>query len=321
MLQALKTTLIKVMTPTQNKTPMSAQEARELEAKFAALKNEADESGRPGDRILRAKQHEVASAVARQAQTHADRIRLGIQAQADEEDLQASRKIFQTAIKKEAATLEANQKQQFVIETRLNALRLRMSEEMALAQTRLEAAQQAFDEAMTSGNESAEASAAEALSAAKKQADPQTLKGTPFDLRVTALEKELDAGNAGTEAIKQALSAAQNSIFEIDRSLCQLQHDGRVRDLIDLHVNHNAKTPRDYAVNFKDSEILIFSKDRFIQGSWFRDWNRLDLGLSVANISKTLDPIDTSVLLESIPDETGDGIKNEAAELAAPEAA
>lgn len=303
MFQTIKSALSSaISSASKSVDAVTIQAAHEAESKFQILKNEAEETQPLGSplNVLRAKQYAVATAVAHQTELHAERIRVTNQIKIDLDNLASNRKDAQAAITKAGASIDAAQRQHTATGDRLRPLRARVDDEIALAQINLQTAQKAFDTAMTSGNESDEVAAAEALSLAQKQASPGALKGSPLSLRVAALENELAQCDQRVEASKIALTEAAAQLAAIDTNICQVHYDRKVSELVDLVVEHNQKCPINSLDTF-GSEILIFEKNRFIPGYSLSRGRLLNLQMTVANLVSLSKPIDAAVLLETLP--------------------
>lgn len=175
------------------------------------------------------------------------------------------------------------------LESRLPPLVAKQNAEGDQVQARLIEAQRLFDAAMASGDEAAEANAAEALARAKGYGQPNAVTGSPIEIRVAALNNELANSQTQCAAAQSNLAQAIDDAHQAESNLSKLHYDRRVFDLVCFLANHedrfgSIRSVKDILINTYQLQIPIDSAKRFM---FMRDGNRLNIDSAILALQAT----------------------------------
>lgn len=206
------------------------------------------------------------------------------------------------------------------LETRLAPLTNKLIAESAEAQESVNEAQRVFDIALASGDEAAEVAASEALALAKKYGQPQSLTGSPIEIRVTALTKELAESEIQRGNAEKSLASAIDNALEAEANLSKLHYDKKVFDLACLVANHEAAFGGIYSkfelrIDTHATVLQVNVPDRFMNGNKGSYLNLERLASSTARPSSEKIIRNLDVFSKSIDDLPEEFEEKEAPEL------
>lgn len=191
------------------------------------------------------------------------------QFQTDQEQLTDAVKTTKAAVFLAEKSLQSAVEKHANLETRLPPLVAKLNAEGNQVQERLIEAQRLFDAALASGDEAAEANAAEALARAKGYGQPNALTGSPIEIRVSALKNEIANSQIQCAAAQSDLAQAIDDSHQAESNLSKLHYDKRVFDLVCFLANHeerfgSIRSVKDILIDTYKFQIPIDSAARFL---------------------------------------------------------
>lgn len=238
--------------------------------------------------------------------------RVMLQFQTDQEQLTEAVTTTKAAVCRAEKSLQSAVEKQANLETRLPPLVAKLKAEGDQFQALLIEAQRMFDAAMSSGDEAAEADAAEALARAKGYGQPNALTGSPIEIRVAALKNELANSQAQCATAQNNLAQVIDEAHQAESNLSKSHYDKRVFDLVCFLANHedrfsNIRSEKNLLIGTYGIEMPIHSSKRFMFMSPGAKLN-IDYAISKAQIKAKKDGFKyLEILLEDandLPEET-----------------
>lgn len=195
--------------------------------------------------------------------------RVMLQFQIDQEQLAEAVTTAKAAACRAEKSLQSAVEKHANLKTRLPPLVAKLKAEGDQVQSRLIEAQRLFDAALSSGDEAAEANAAEALARAKGYGQPNAPTGSPIEIRVAALKNELENSQAQCAAAQNNLAQEIDEAHQAESNLSKLHYDKRVFDLVCFLANHeerfsNIRSKKDILINTYQLVMPIHSSNRFM---------------------------------------------------------